>query len=87
MPKNETDPVAEKTVGPLAEQESLLSSGLRRMQTVSDAVKTKANMATKDKIHGIVSSRKTISGTASGATQSNKKAAVKQISGKKAPYK
>jgi hypothetical protein len=56
-PQSEPEPA----VKDLPEQASLLSQGLKRQQTVSDAVKTKQINADRDKRNGIVSSRKQIS--------------------------
>ncbi len=51
----------EPAVKDLSEQSSLLSQGLKRMQTSSDAVKSKQIQADRDKRQGIVSSRKQVS--------------------------
>jgi hypothetical protein len=80
-------PEPEKSVGDPAEQDSLLKTGLKRMQTVSDAVKTKANMAEKDKINDVVASRKQVSSGVPdrtvAKTPSTKKVTEKAISLKK----
>ncbi len=63
----------------IAEQDSLLQQGLKRMQRSSAAVKTKEHAAKDEKIHGIVSSRKQISTPSSSvSTKGPSKGSVKK---------
>jgi hypothetical protein len=76
----------EKSVGPIAEQDSLATQYAKQQQTASDVAKTAKNKATQGKINDIVNSRKQVS---SGIPNRSiaKAPPSKKVSEKALPYK
>lgn len=68
----------EKSVGPIAEQDSLATQYAKKQKTDSDVAKTAKNKATQGKIDSIVASRKQVSKPSAGAVKGPSKSSVEK---------
>jgi hypothetical protein len=80
LPEPETPKMdtPEKSVGPIAEQDSLATQYAKKQKTDSDVAKTAKNKATQSKIDDVVASRKQISKPSGGSTKGPSKSSVEK---------